>query len=457
MMIAVEAPDELYDDSVVIPSVCTADGEMLARVEDVPAGAWLASVLESVDVTRLTAHDLPSYLRASARVAAWAASLTDTAVAELASRPDRRGAAADVEVAFALREPLAVAQRRIQRALRLRAFLPTLKRAFSYGDLSEYQVERVVAATGHCDDRDILDRVQTGVLRHAATKTASELHRYARRLIDRLDPAGAIRRAAKARAKADVTLHPSADGMASVVTDQPVEDAMIVKAAVDAKAITAKQHGDTRPIGVLRAEGLTQLCSDYLTGTSSGATAPRSGGRPIEIGIVLGLRTALGLDTLPGEAPAAGIVPRDVIAHLVATEQPRLRLLVIDDNTASPSHGRLVYRGHDSYRPTPDQIAHVRASYPTSLGPGSQVRAERCDIDHFTNYPEGPTIVTQLGPFDRSWHNRKTRGSLSVTVDHDGAITLTTVLGQTRTVTGHDYSKYLGDADDAVGREPPPF
>ena len=67
------------------------------------------------------------------------------------------------------------------------------------------------------------------------------------------------------------------------------------------------------------------------------------------------------------------------------------------------------------------------------------------------------TIVTQLGPFDRSWHNRKTRGSLSVTVDHHGAVTLTTVLGQTRAVTGHDYSNHLADPDKAIGTAPPPF
>ena len=41
---------------------------------------------------------------------------------------------------------------------------------------------------------------------------------------------------------------------------------------------------------------LTELCADYLTGRGSGAAAPRSGGRPIEINVVVGLRTALGLE-----------------------------------------------------------------------------------------------------------------------------------------------------------------
>jgi hypothetical protein len=60
--------------------------------------------------------------------------------------------------------------------------------------------------------------------------------------------------------------------------------------------------------------------------------------------ITLPLRTALGLDDLPGEVPGLGIIPREVIARMIRTEQPKLRLLVID-----PDDGRLVYRAEDSY------------------------------------------------------------------------------------------------------------
>jgi hypothetical protein len=168
--------------------------------------------------------------------------------------------------------------------------------------------------------------------------------------------------------------------------------------------------------------------------------AARVGGRPVEIGIVIGLRTALGLDDLPGEIPAAGIVPREVIARMVAAEQPRLRLLVVDDDPTSPTAGTLVHRAVSSYRPTTTQAAHVRAAYPTSVGPGSSVRSDRCDLDHTIAWPAGATIVTNLAPFDRTWHNRKTRGVIHVHRDRDGAITISTALGQHRTVEPHDYT-----------------
>ena len=81
---------------------------------------------------------------------------------------------------------------------------------------------------------------------------------------------------------------------------------------------------------------------------------------------------------------------------MIADDQARLRLLVVDDGDG-PGRGRVVYRGHDAYRPTAEQIAFVRAAYPTSLGPASQVRAERCDIDHFKEWPDGATIETTSG------------------------------------------------------------
>ena len=235
-----------------------------------------------------------------------------------------------------------------------------------------------------------------------AGKTAAELRKHARRILTRLDPEGAEQRAREARAGADVTFEGGEEGMSAVIAQLPVEDGRMVKEAVDACAIRAKQSGDVRPIGVLRGKALTGWASEYLTGRSpmvSGA-APRSGGRPIEVGIVVGLQTALGHDALPPEVPGAGIVPREVVA---------------------------------------EQVAQVRATWVTSAGPGSQVFANRCDVDHAVPYPEGPTSVDNLLPPDRTWHVAKTRTALGVTMNPDGSATWNSALGQSRTVTPYDY------------------
>src|SRR3954468_23193063 len=115
----------------------TGTGVRLEAVEEVPAGPWLAALLDVVDPRTLSDWDLPAYLRACARLQAWAAARLSDGVAELASRPG--GFGADKEVALALREPVGAAQRRIHHAKRLRRMLPTTRRLFGWGQLSEKQ------------------------------------------------------------------------------------------------------------------------------------------------------------------------------------------------------------------------------------------------------------------------------------------------------------------------------
>src|SRR3954466_7469600 len=133
MMLTVECPDELWD-VVSLPAVMTSPGVRLEAVEEVPAGPWLAAGLDSIDVWQLSEWDLPAYLRACARVQAWAAARLSDGVPELAARAG--GFGADKGVALALREPVGAAQRRIHHARRLRRMLPTTRRLFRRGQLS---------------------------------------------------------------------------------------------------------------------------------------------------------------------------------------------------------------------------------------------------------------------------------------------------------------------------------
>jgi hypothetical protein len=222
MLLTVECPDELLD-VVAVPAVMTAPGVALEAVEEVPAGPWLAALLDSVEVAKLSEWDLPAYLRACARVQAWAAARLSDGVAELASRPG--GFGADKEVALALREPVGAAQRRVHHAKRLRRLLPTTRRLFRWGVLSDKHVEAMVEATGTVDDAGLLAAVEDRVLTSpgALAKTARELSRAARQGLTRLDPDGAQDRARAAREQADVALLPGEDGMAMVVVDAPVE------------------------------------------------------------------------------------------------------------------------------------------------------------------------------------------------------------------------------------------
>jgi hypothetical protein len=408
MMLTTDAPDQLLYDGM-IPGAFTGDGCVLENVEDVPAGPWLAIVLDSIEPSRLTSWELPAYLRACARVEAWAAARKTAAVAELASRVDAVGP--DKEVALALREPVGAAQTRVHFSRRLRRLLP---------------------------------------------QTPAELRRDARDALTRCDPAGAQQRSRTARDQADVALHPNEDGMADVVVHAPVEQAALIKSAADAYAMAAKNAGEPHGVGVLRDEGLARLAGAYLDGDALAGSAPRSGGLPIEVGIVVGLRTALGSADLPGEVPGLGIVPRDVVAELIARERAKLRLMVIDENS-----GQLLYRAESSYRPKPTQIAHARAAYVYSTGPGSQVPAGRTDTGHIPAWPQGPTQIGHLVPKDRTWHETVTKGEVEAAIDDRGVVSWTTVSGQTRSVTPYDYRLEPTSPDEAgappKGDEAPPF
>jgi hypothetical protein len=431
-MLMTEAPWELFaEDGIMVPAVGTVDGELLARVGAVPAGPWLAVLIGEVDRTRLTPFDLPSYLTACQRLRNWVDAQLCAGVAELAARPGPTGP--DKETALALKEPVGASQTRIWQAMRVTRWLPRVWRRWADGDLSDRHVQRLLEATAPVEDPEMMAKVEDRVLDHAVDKTAAELARYARRTVERLDPDAAQRRARDARDKAGVSLHPGEDGMADVVMHAGVEDATVVKTGVDAYAAAAKSCGDQRAVGVLRAEAVTRWASAYLTGLADGHI-PKAAGRPVEVGITVSLRTALGLDDLPGEIPGVGLVPREVIADMIRDELPRLRLLVIDDHD-----GRLLHRAEADYRPTPAQAALVRGKYLYSIGPGSQVLATRTDTDHVISYPTGPTQVGNLLPLDRTWHRGKTNGQLAVSVDDRDVVTITSRTGQTRTLTPYDY------------------
>ena len=117
------------------------------------------------------------------------------------------------------------------------------------------------------------------MLANIGVKTPDELARYAKDTLKRLDPDGVGRRARKAREQADVTFHPAADGMGDVIVHEPIEDAALFKTATDAYAAAAKQCGDDRPIGVMRAEAPTKWASNYLPVSLTGTCHARPDAR----------------------------------------------------------------------------------------------------------------------------------------------------------------------------------
>jgi hypothetical protein len=80
----------------------------------------------------------------------------------------------------------------------------------------------------------------------------------------------------------------------------------------------------------------------------------------------------------------------------------------------------------DTYGATTAIQEHVRVRNPRCTGYDCPRQAGRCDLDHDTPWPRGPTDATNLHPRCRRQHEIKTRGLVHTTLHPDG--TLDTVM-----------------------------
>jgi hypothetical protein len=80
------------------------------------------------------------------------------------------------------------------------------------------------------------------------------------------------------------------------------------------------------------------------------------------------------------------------------------------------------------YAPTVAIEQHVRARNPRCTGYDCPRTAQRCDLDHDTPWPRGPTDVTNLDPRCRRQHEHKTRGLVHTRLQPDGALETTMML-----------------------------
>ena len=133
--------------------------------------------------------------------------------------------------------------------------------------------------------------------------------------------------------------------------------------------------------------------------------------------IVVPFEVATGASDAACELPGHGWVTAEHARAIITAPGSVWRWLAVDRPT-----GRALQLGTDRYRPTPAMIEQVRALDGHCRGPGCQVPARRCDLDHHVPYPHGPTTVANLGPLHRRHHNLKTAGLWTCTPDTDATL-----------------------------------
>ncbi|TFV70780.1 HNH endonuclease [Blastococcus sp. CT_GayMR19] len=353
--------------------------------------------------------------------------------------------------------------------------LPDTWAALADGELSWSRARAMAQEIGRYGpelDPHVVRTVEAVVLPQAAELSVTRLRSLIRTEVVRYDAEAAERRRRKAEAAADVFLRRSAlEGMSEVVTVVPQPVAAAMFRMVDACARQAKDDGDLRPIGQIRAEAMAAMALRPWDDDSPAVTAelrvfaplnsllpdpavPGTGGRPAGVAEVDGepvtathLRALLtALDAVcPGglQAPTGGSLHLDLLGAgggLLATLTRRELEQAVRRGCPQHPDGDcrcpVVQRPPQtaSYSPTAAQRRWGRARDHGCRHPGCRNRSGWADLDHVVPHAEGgPTDCDNLCCLCRRHHRLKTHApDWSFDLDADGALLVTTPSGVTR-------------------------
>ena len=254
--------------------------------------------------------------------------------------------------------------------------------------------------------------VQAAVLSKGGRGTAGQFRRAVRRTVLRLDAAAASDRAGAARADQWVRIGPAMTDTAFVDAHLGAEDAVAIRLALDAAAITlAGRAGETRTKDQLRAHA---LAAPFWAALATGTLTTPDG--PLPLAVAHGQAPALELtvdagdpDSVPdlaGYGPITGPLGQDLACAASRGRYPTVRVLhPITSQHAAAIAGQ--WPQEASYRPSATLVRHIINRDRTCPHPSCTQPAARGDIDHTTPWPTGPTHPANLSPPCRRHHQYK--------------------------------------------------
>lgn len=390
------------------------------------------------------------------------ARLHATAEAEVAARADHlTRVPISAREAVVLEVTTATGLNQTEVGLRLDLATGSLRRTgFLRGEVQSGRVAlsracEVLSETQTLSDEavDEIARIALGPTRDGAGLTQSLFRQRLRRAILTVDPDGAAarRRAARCRNGARARIFDDGTGTLTITNDADKIAAAIDRA--DAVARKARAGGDERTLDQLRADFLTDAA--IFGWPREGGSFPRLGAQPAgTVWVVVPAKTALGLDETPCELPGHGWLSAAQARSIMTAPGSTWRRLLVDDET-----GRALRLEHAAYEPTAEMVSHVRAVDGTCRAPGCEILASRCDLDHETPWPEGPTAVGNLTSKHRQHHNLKTAGLWQSRRGPDDEVEWRTFAGRRYYTLPKDWlaaTRRRPDSDDGPPPEPSP-
>jgi hypothetical protein len=208
--------------------------------------------------------------------------------------------------------------------------------------------------------------------------------------------------------------------------------------------VPAGNHGASLEQAPANDHGLSDGAGDSPGADSSPPRrAPGIRIPKVRIDVTVALSTLLGLDDKPGELAGLGPIPAGQ-ARALALGGTWRRIV------ADPLTGAVLDVGRSRYRPPAAIVAHVTARDGCCAGPGCGVPADRCDIDHTTEFhgtpangsaTRGTTSVDNLGPLSDRCHRLKTDGGFTLRQVEPGVFEWLTPAGLAYRVIPGDHGR----------------
>ena len=322
-----------------------------------------------------------------------------------------------------------------------------VREALREGGLSLHRALHVVSETGLLADADV-ETVETSVLAPSRDGHVVPQRTFVtrlRRAVASVDHRGSAERHEHAKSRRGVFGRLTDDGMGSLTLVAPGDVVAAVLDRLDRAARARRGAGDPRSLDQLRCDLAGQA---LLRGSLEDGRPSVGPDAPATAWLVVPFEVAIGESDAACELPGHGWITARQARDVMTRPGSVWRTLPVDIRT-----GRALGAPTSSYRPSRVMVEHVRAVDGVCRGPGCEVLAGRCDLDHEVPWPVGSTEVGNLRAKERFHHNVKTAGIWRSEPAEDGVLEWTTTAGRRYLTRPKDWRASLRDVEPETDTE----
>jgi hypothetical protein len=330
----------------------------------------------------------------------------DAEVESSMKRFNERGAIA-LEIAEAMGFSEGQVAHRLSFADTVRDHSPATWAAFGEGRVDLARVREIGHTISQLKRAESVHRLDRRAVEYAETHTVAQLRVWLKAFVRRVEADLAIERAESERIKRHVSFQHDDDSMGWLNAYLPSHELAAIEDRIRKAARRPVNPGDERTVAQREADLLVAWC---LSTSSRGEESSSRGEGAIDANIAVTVDADVLAGANPGFAESTDRrwgVPAQWIADVVGSGSVFWHRIIVDPVTDDI----LAHEYLGRFAPDVLNIA-LRFLYGTCQSPGCMVPAERCDIDHRTPWPHGPTRGDNLGPLCRRHHTYKGHGIL---------------------------------------------